>query len=186
MTPHPSRPRPCLRSRPRSRADQWTRGRESRPGAHLQPGRGRRARQRRAGVRVARVPRREPALRADRRCDRAPAELCRALAAEVAATPLPVWKAYLRLGSAGRLRALSRPGFVAARFAFCGTALSGHRPRSTRAGSAAWARRASTGEALGQAVRRASTFRRSRRRAWRCSSPTCSPPIARASTRSTG
>jgi predicted metalloendopeptidase len=107
------------------------------------------------------------------------------VAAQLSATPLPVWKAYLRTHLLGSYASFLAKDFVDARFAYVGTTLSG-RPRTCRAGSAR-----SASSKRRRANRSASststpTSRRRRRRAWKSSSPTCSPRTATASTRSTG
>ena len=73
-----------------------------------------------------------------------------AVAAEVAATPLPIWKAYLRTRLLDAYAPYLGRAFVAARFAFVGTALRGATENEAR-----WRRgvalvQQSTGDALGR------------------------------------
>jgi hypothetical protein len=177
----------CCRDRARdgARARPVDARRRAATGQDVQQGRDGTARGARAGVRLAGLARRDRPRRQGGRRRRPAAELLGALSSELAATPLPVWRTYLRTALLHSYAPYLGKDFVAARFAFASPHSSGateNQPRWKR-GVALVA--GSVGESLGKLYVE-KYFHPSRRRGWKRSSPTCSPRTARASTRSTG
>ena len=108
------------------------------------------------------------------------------LAGQLTATPLPVWRSYLRVRLLNGYARFLGKDFVDARFAFVGTALSGTTEQLPR-----WKRGIGlvderVGESLGKLYVDELLPAGSRGRGWKSWSPTCSPRTARASRRSTG
>ena len=101
------------------------------------------------------------------------------VAAQLAATPLPVWKAYLRTHLLGSYALVPRQGLRRRALRLRRHDAVGARPRTRPR----WKRGVGFVDGVGgrgarQALRRRATSRRRRRRAWKSWSPTCSPPTA--------